>query len=226
MTEPGTDRSDVDRLQKARDAMYRDHILDVAEEVFAELGYDGAQVKRVAARAQISLSTLYGHFGTKMALYSAIHARRLDALMERLQSVGRDSAGPLRWMLAGIEGYIGFHMEHPTYLRMHLREGNAWSEVEGLYSDAQRETWRRGLERMAATLEIGIEVGVFVRDDAMVAARTTNAMHQVALSKWVEDGMVESQSTLIARLHRQYIRAFGVPERIVELLALHGGSET
>ena len=61
------------RLQEAKQIMYRNHILDVGEEVFAELGYEGTQVKMVAAQAEISLSTLYGHFKNKMELYHNLY---------------------------------------------------------------------------------------------------------------------------------------------------------
>ena len=210
------------RLQEAKQLMYRTHILDVAEEVFAELGFAGTQVKVVAARAKISLSTLYGHFENKNALYSGLHARRLQELMARLGTVGEVHAEPLEQMLAAIEGYVLFHMEHPTYLKMHLREGNAWSEAAGMQSPEQLETWRRGVVRMAGTFKVGMKSGVFVHDDPTLAARTTNALHQAALSHWVEDGMRVKPKRFLHRIHAQFIRAFCVPDKVVELLRQRG----
>ena len=207
------------RLQEARQEMYRAHILDVAEEVFAEFGFEGTQVKMVAAHAQISLSTLYGRFPNKMELYRAVHGRRLEALMKRVSVVGIEYAGPLKQMLAAIEVYIGFHMEHPNYLKMHLREGNAWSQAHGLLSPEQRMNWEAGLKRMAKTFKAGMKTGVFAKDTPLLAARTTNAMHQVALSQWVDDGMRMKPGTVIARIHAQFIRAFCAPEKIIELLS-------
>jgi len=209
-------------LQEAKQALYRTHILDIAEEVFASQGYEGTQVKSVAAHAKISLSTLYGHFRNKPSLYRAVHARRLEDLMKRLSSVGQLHSGALEQMLAGIDGYISFHMEHPNYLKMHLREGNAWSEANGLYSPEQLETWRKGLERMAGTFKAGMKAGVFVKDDPLLAARTTNALHQVTLSHWVDGGMKMEESKLLTRVHAQFIRSFCVPEQVMELLSAHG----
>jgi AcrR family transcriptional regulator len=214
--------SSIKRLKAAREQAYRTHILDVAEEVFAEFGYDGAQVKVVASRAQISLATLYGHFENKTALYRGVHARRLDDLMERLGSIGRDHADPLDQMLAAMSVYVAFHMEHPGYLQMHLREGNAWSEAHGLYSPEQVTTWRRGLERMAATFEVGMSNELFVRDDPMLTARTTNLLHQAALSHWVEKGMKATPGVVLRRLNGQFIRTFCVPGRVMQLLAKYG----
>ena len=210
------------RLHQAKEQMYRSHILDVGEEVFAELGYEGTQVKMVAAQAKISLSTLYGHFKNKMELYRGVHARRLNELMPRLDTVGREHSNPLAQILAAVEMYIGFHMDNPNYLKMHLREGNAWSQANGLYSPEQLINWQRGLETMAKTFKAGMKSGIFVEDNPMLVARTTNAMHQVVLSQWVEDGMKMQPQNLIPRIHSQFIRAFCVPKKISQLLKQYG----
>jgi AcrR family transcriptional regulator len=207
------------RLQEAKELMYRTHILDIAEEVFAEHGFEGTQVKVIAGRAKISLSTLYGHFKNKTALYGGVHTRRLDDLMGRLRSGGPTSSDPLAQMLSAMGVYISFYMEHTEYLKMHLREGNAWWEADGLLSPPQREIWRQGLERMAATFQSGMTTGVFVQDDPLLCARTTNAMHQVVLSHWVEAGMKQKPEALLHRLHAQFIRTFCAPEEVVDLLA-------
>lgn len=207
-----------DLVREAKRAAYREVILDVAEQVFARDGFQGAQVKAVAKGARVSLSTVYNCFPNKMDLYRAVHARRLEQLMARLAEVGPARA-PLDQMLEGIRIYVTFHMEHTTYLRMHLREGIAWSGAAGLRSPEQLETWTRGLQRMARTLQAGVDEGSLEVDDPMWAARTINAMHQVALSQWVDDGMDESPSSLTRRLHRQFVRTFCAPRQVVDLLA-------
>ena len=209
-------------LQEAKQAMYRNHILDVGEDVFAELGYEGTQVKMVAAQAEISLSTLYGHFKNKMELYRGVHARRLNELMPQLNSVGREQSDPLAQIVVAVEIYIRFHMENVNYLKMHLREGNAWSQANGLYSPEQLVNWQRGLETMAGTFKAGMKQGIFVKDNPMLAARTTNAIHQVALSQWVEDGMKMSPEKFLPRLHSQFIRSFCVPKKISQYLKQYG----
>ena len=207
-------------LQQAKQDLYKSHILDVAEAVFAHSGYEGTAVKTVAAEARISLSTLYSHFANKSALYRGVHARRLKVLMGRLKEVGRTE--PLQQILAAMEIYIAFHMEHPNYLLMHLREGNAWSEETGLHSPEQRATWRAGIETMAKTFRAGIRSGVFVKEDPRLLARTTNALHQVALSHWVETGMKTPQKTVVRTLQGQFIRSFCRPEHLTRLLKAKG----
>lgn len=214
----GEARASHHALKAAKEQVYREHILDSGELVFSEFGFEKTQVKFVAKRAQVSLSTLYGHYSNKMELYRSVHARRLAQLMERLTVAAASRQEPLEQMLGAIEVYVGFHMEYPIYLKMHLREGNTWSQANGLFSPEQQVNWQRGLKRMAKTFKAGMDKGIFVKDDPVLLARTTNAMHQVALEQWVEKGMRAKPALVIGRLHHQFIRAFCMPNRVLKLL--------
>ena len=50
-------------------------IEDAAMELFAELGYKGASVRKIAAKVGIRESALYNHFANKEAIFFAIAAR-------------------------------------------------------------------------------------------------------------------------------------------------------
>jgi AcrR family transcriptional regulator len=211
-----------DRVREAKAASYADLILDVAERQFARDGFEGTLVKHVAAEAGVSLATIYARFPAKMDLYRAVHGRRLASLAEALGGLRVDPADPLAGLLGSMRVYVTFHMTHPAYLGMHLREGNAWSDDLRLRSPEQTKAWTRGLRSMVRAFRKGIEAGIFVDDDPIVLARTTNAMHQVALSRWVDEGMRESADPVVARMQHRFIRAFCVPERIPSLLKAHG----
>ena len=171
------------RVRDARQAMYREVILDAAEQVFAEHGYEATKVQAVAAAAGVSLATLYGVFAKKWDLYRALHDRRIRALMDHVATKAPVGAGdPLSTILVGIRVYLEFHIDNPSYLRMHLREGNAWASGTFLRSPEQMEAWRAGLGLMAEAFRAGIEGGVFVPDDPERMARTAVAMHQVRLA--------------------------------------------
>jgi TetR/AcrR family transcriptional regulator of autoinduction and epiphytic fitness len=47
-------------------------ILDAATSLFAELGYDGASLARIAVRAEVSKATLFKQFPTKAELFAAM----------------------------------------------------------------------------------------------------------------------------------------------------------
>jgi AcrR family transcriptional regulator len=60
-------------------------ILDSADEVFAEVGYEGATTNAIAARARTSIGSVYQFFPDKQAILQALAARykeQLEALHE------------------------------------------------------------------------------------------------------------------------------------------------
>lgn len=67
--------------RQARSAARVELLLDVAEEVFEEVGYDAATTNLVAARAGVPVGTLYRWFPDKAALAEALTDRYLGRLM-------------------------------------------------------------------------------------------------------------------------------------------------
>ncbi len=59
-------------------------ILDAAETLFAEFGYDGTTLRQIAERAVLKEPGLYNHFSGKQALYEAVLHRALNPMVEVL----------------------------------------------------------------------------------------------------------------------------------------------
>jgi AcrR family transcriptional regulator len=62
-------------------------ILDAAEELFANQGFDGVSVREITAHAGVRLNLLAYHFKTKQALFEQVIDRRLDILNQRRREV-------------------------------------------------------------------------------------------------------------------------------------------
>lgn len=73
--------------RQARSAARVELLLDVAEEVFEEVGYDSATTNLVAARAGVPVGSLYRWFPDKAALAEALTDRYLERLVEIYRSV-------------------------------------------------------------------------------------------------------------------------------------------
>ncbi len=58
----------------------KERILDAAEKLFADHGFDGTSMRAVTAEAQVNLAAAHYHFGSKEALLTAVLARRLDPI--------------------------------------------------------------------------------------------------------------------------------------------------
>jgi AcrR family transcriptional regulator len=67
-------------------------LLDVAEQVFAEKGYEVATTREIAAQAGDTLGTLSYHFKSKERLLAAVLRRRFDELNDHRRAMYRDFA--------------------------------------------------------------------------------------------------------------------------------------
>jgi AcrR family transcriptional regulator len=77
-------------------------ILEAAVDEFAEYGFAGARVDRIASNARVSPRSLYYHFGNKHDLYLAVHKQlRAEHSTDFLQRASTDSL-PER-LLANVE---------------------------------------------------------------------------------------------------------------------------
>ena len=65
-------------------------ILDAAEELFMQHGFEGASMRMLTAKAGVNLAAINYHFGSKDALIEAVFRRRLDVMnAERIAELER-----------------------------------------------------------------------------------------------------------------------------------------
>ena len=65
-------------------------LLDAAEELFMQHGFEGASMRMLTARAGVNLAAVNYHFGSKDALIEAVFRRRLDPMnAQRLAELDR-----------------------------------------------------------------------------------------------------------------------------------------
>ena len=65
-------------------------ILEAAEELFMQHGFEGTSMRQLTAKAGVNLAAVNYHFGSKDALIEAVFRRRLDAInAERIADLDR-----------------------------------------------------------------------------------------------------------------------------------------
>jgi len=77
---------DKDKIDK------KDHILDVAEKVFSDLGFDGASTRTISGEAGVNMAMLNYYFGSKEGLFLAIFERKIASFQTLLQNIGNDES--------------------------------------------------------------------------------------------------------------------------------------
>ena len=83
----------ADAQPRRRGEVTRQRILDAAETLFAERGYEGTTLRDVAERVGLRTPSLYNHFDSKEALYGAVLERGLGPVLRLLSGyVGQQPA--------------------------------------------------------------------------------------------------------------------------------------
>jgi AcrR family transcriptional regulator len=198
-----------ENARRARAGLYRQLIVEAAERVFAEKGFDAARIEEIAARSGLSLGTLYSVFAGKPDVMRAVHAARNAEILARATAAARGATDTLGSLLAAVRAYVEFFAGHPEYLRIHLRGGHAWGLAgAGSRSRSQAHAWDEGIDLYAGIFERGIAEGVFHPGAPRLLARMMIAMQQVQLADWVERGMPEALDALVSDVHAWLRRAF------------------
>jgi AcrR family transcriptional regulator len=194
--------------------MYRQLLFEAAERVFAERGYEGTRMQDVAAEAGLSLATVYSVFAGKEELFAAIHEARGRELLEHAAQTARASRSALDALMGGVKAYVEFLVAHPDYLRIHLKESQAWALTNRFSCAEQRRQWEEGLALAVAVFRAGIDEGLFVDEKPELLARLMIATHQVFLVDWVESGMKAGPAELIDQMQAHARRAFLRPQQV------------
>jgi AcrR family transcriptional regulator len=106
------------RKPKGEGHARRAEILEAAERIFVEVGYDGATIRRIADEVGLSSTALYMHFPEKSAILHEI----CEAAFARLQlantAVMAAGGAPEVKLRRLMEGYIAFGFDNPNAYRL------------------------------------------------------------------------------------------------------------
>lgn len=199
------------KLKERRQAMYRQVVLEAAEQVFADVGFDAAKVQEIANKSGLALGTLYGVFPGKSDIHRAIHESRALGIIAHCIRAVRPGDNPLEQLLHGIGGYVQYQVDNPTYLLMTLREGYAWTTPESMLLPEQEVAWQQGFSMAEQVVALGLTQGVFVDEPPSFLARTMIALSQTCLADWVDRGMSEPVEVVVRRTQRAIVGVVATP---------------
>jgi len=200
-----------DEAREARTGVYRQHILEAAERVFAKRGYEAAKVVDISNDCGLSMGTIYAIFPGKAELYTALLEERGQELLRLARDVAGRDLTPREALLALIEVYIDYFVAHPAFLRMHLRSGASWALGPAMGTPTQVGYWQAIHTLQADIFRRGVAAGDFVDEDPVYLAKMFSTMDQVLLADWVAGDMQADRNTLVRRLRDIVERALFLP---------------
>jgi TetR/AcrR family transcriptional regulator, mexJK operon transcriptional repressor len=84
----GTELMEIRSPGRPKNLEKREAILDAAERLFAERGFDGVAIEAIAAASCVSKVTIYSNFGDKGAIFEEIVKRETERLAHDIADVG------------------------------------------------------------------------------------------------------------------------------------------
>ncbi|WP_243718657.1 TetR/AcrR family transcriptional regulator [Actinomadura sp. 7K534] len=117
-------------------------MLDVAEEVFGERGYQATSMDEIAERCGVSKPMLYEYFGSKDGLLVACVGRSKAELLDATQKAMAGAATPQDILWRGMVAYFEFMDAHSRSFAMLMREPMAASAetIEAVESTRRQQS--------------------------------------------------------------------------------------
>lgn len=180
----------ADRRQEEKDRR-RNEIVDAAETLYREVGWDEVTMDKVARNARLSRALVYVYFKDKRELHFAIVERAMQVLRSRFE----EASSRARTGIDQIEGigraYMAFGLEYPHYFdacaRLELRA--VGSPEPDTKESAALEMGNKVHQVVVAALLTGQQDGSIRGDvgDPEITSRVlwgfTHGLLQIALTK-------------------------------------------
>jgi AcrR family transcriptional regulator len=153
------------RPKPSPDLDARDRILAAAGEIFAAVGFAGARIDDIAARAGINKAMLYYHVGDKERLYAAVLTDSIEKALAALHQAIDKVPKPSDKLQAILETFAAFGSTSPFFVPIMLRE----------IASGGRSLPDEMLMRMASVFRVvadvladGVTKGAFRRTDPLL----------------------------------------------------------
>ena len=135
-------------------------LLDAGKTEFANYGYDGARLERIAAKAGCAKRMLYYYFGNKKDVYLAVIEQSYSDIRESEEQLNLDALEPLQALHALAQRSFEYHEQNQEFTRLVLQENFQGGEMLGQIS--KTELLRNAaLEPIERILQRGVAQGLF-----------------------------------------------------------------
>ncbi|WP_165855976.1 TetR/AcrR family transcriptional regulator [Marinobacter sp. JSM 1782161] len=160
-------------------------ILDAAETMFAEKGYDRTSMDDIARTASLSRALLYVYFKDKAAIQRGIMLRAAERLRERFRAALETGVTGLDKIQAIGTAYYHFWQEEPDYFAALTKATTAMQEAETEEAQVMVGCEMETMQLMVQALDMGIADGSVdaqqVSDSFQTALYLRGALHGVIM---------------------------------------------
>lgn len=183
------------RREKEKQARY-DAILDAAELVFSEKGYERTSMDDIARTAALSRALLYVYFKDKAAIQRGIMLRAGESLRRRFEEARQTADTGLAQITAMGAAYYQFYREEPDYFAALTTASTATLEADDELAGEMFDCKAQTMDLMVGAIRQGLEDGTMnrdrIHDPVETALYLRGALHGVIMlcqSEMAESGL-------------------------------------
>lgn len=163
----------------------RQQMIDIAAEVFNEIGFEGASMAEISARIGGSKATLYNYFSSKEEIFVEVMIKQVGCQFEELFMALRNEDEVRAGLLQLANHYLGvvFRPEIVAVKRLAMYYAGKSELGPLLYERGPKRGWTR----IAEFLKVKMEEGKLRSADAWIAAMQFRALIE---AEWMEVRML------------------------------------
>lgn len=148
----------------------RQAILDAAEKLFCETGYEGTSTRQIAKESGANMAMINYYFGSKEGVFVEIMNERIAGFASQLKIINEDKISALEKLHKLIEGYVNRIMNNTAFHKMMHRELSLTQRPE-MY-DKIKDAMSQNMELIDRIITGGIEDGSFKQVDVRMVIAT------------------------------------------------------
>lgn len=134
-------------------------ILQVAERLFAEEGYDGTSIRDISKEANINIAMISYYFGSKEKLLESLVIFRIRNMKLHLENLYQENISPLEKIDKVVELYINrIYKNRSIYQILHFEFSN---KKRGLNLDSFTQVKKENFDLLKNIIEEGQQKGFF-----------------------------------------------------------------
>lgn len=157
-----TSKSKTSSRRERELARHRQEMLEAAQAVFSEYGFEKARMEDIAQRAEFAVGTLYRFFSSKDQLYLELLRDKADVMEERLDEAINTGNTPLEKVRNIFFTRLDLFWDHKAFFRLMVQETEGSLHKPRLCGDENLAArYQRFLEQLEAFFEAGIREGEF-----------------------------------------------------------------
>lgn len=188
---------------------HRHEILQAAERVFVEKGFDRATMEDIAREAEFSVGALYTLFSNKEVLRSEVMVKIGEDFLASFHREIEELDNPLKAIDKMIEARLRHTREHGGFLRLFMEsKPGSWTMPDGVIPQRCRGLYDTYIGEVAALFQKAMARGLVLKTDPLYAALSLEGVINAFAAYWGRHKMslpLEKEAEIVQRNHLAHL---------------------